>query len=111
MAVWPQIVGGKATDPVCSLATLVRNAHLQTVFWLGDSRFIFFKEGRKMLVLNRKRDEKVIIGNEVVVTVLDVRGDQVRLGFAGPVEVPIHREEVYHRIRNRRGETEHVRCP
>ena len=51
-----------------------------------------------MLVLSRKSGERVIIGTEITVTVLEVRGDRVRLGFHGPAEVPIHREEVRRRI-------------
>jgi carbon storage regulator len=51
-----------------------------------------------MLVLSRKPGEKVLIGTEIVVTVLDVRGDHVKLGFDCPAEIPIHREEIYQRI-------------
>jgi len=51
-----------------------------------------------MLVLSRKRGESVVIGNGITVTVLDVRGDRVRLGFDAPAEVPIHRQEVQQRI-------------
>jgi carbon storage regulator len=52
-----------------------------------------------MLVLSRKRGEKVCIGNEIVVTVAEIRGDRVRLGFECPPQIPVHREEVYRRIR------------
>lgn len=55
-----------------------------------------------MLVLSRKPGEKVFIGNDIVVTVVDVRGDRVRLGFNCPSEVPVHREEVFRRIRSER---------
>lgn len=55
-----------------------------------------------MLVLNRKLGEKVFIGNDIVVTVIDVRGDRVRLGFDCPSEIPVHREEVFRRIREER---------
>ena len=51
-----------------------------------------------MLVLNRKKGQRIIIGNHVEVTVLEVRGDRVKLGFRGPAEVPIHREELFERI-------------
>lgn len=51
-----------------------------------------------MLVLSRKRGETIMIGADVAVTVVDVRGDRVRLGFCAPHEVPVHREEVYSRI-------------
>lgn len=48
-----------------------------------------------MLVLSRRANESLMIGDEIVVTVLEVRGDQVRLGIAAPRSVPVHREEVY----------------
>ena len=51
-----------------------------------------------MLVLSRKQGQRVVIGKDIHVTVLEVRGDRVKLGFEGPVEVPIHREEVSERI-------------
>jgi carbon storage regulator len=51
-----------------------------------------------MLVLSRKKNEKVIIGENIEVRVIDVRGDRVKLGFVGPPDVPIHREEVFRRI-------------
>jgi len=47
-----------------------------------------------MLVLGRKRGESVVIGNDITVTVLEVRGDRVKLGFGAPGEVAIHRAEV-----------------
>lgn len=47
-----------------------------------------------MLVLSRKPGERVAIGSNIFVTVLEVRGNRVRLGFVGPNDVPIHREEV-----------------
>jgi len=51
-----------------------------------------------MLVLSRKKNEKVIIGDNIEVRVIDVRGDRVKLGFIGPQDVPIHREEIFRRI-------------
>lgn len=51
-----------------------------------------------MLVLSRQRDESIIIGDNVVITVVDVRGDKVRLGIDAPVEIPVHRREVYDAI-------------
>ncbi len=50
-----------------------------------------------MLVLSRKRGERIIVG-EIELTVLEVRGDRVKLGFAGPREIPIHREEIHQDI-------------
>jgi len=52
-----------------------------------------------MLVLSRKKDENIIINDNIIVTVVDIRGDKVRLGFDAPKEVPIHRREVYEAIR------------
>ena len=52
-----------------------------------------------MLVLSRKEGQRIRIGESVVVTVVGLSGGRVRLGFEGPVTVPIHREEVYQRIK------------
>ena len=52
-----------------------------------------------MLVLTRKVGEQIFIGEDIRVTVVGIRGEKVRLGFTAPDEVPIHREEVYRRIR------------
>lgn len=51
-----------------------------------------------MLVLTRRIDQSITIGNEIVVTVLEVRGDQVRIGVEAPRSVQVHREEVYRQI-------------
>jgi carbon storage regulator len=51
-----------------------------------------------MLVLSRQRDESIIIGDDIVITVVDIRGDKVRLGIDAPKEVPVHRREVYEAI-------------
>jgi carbon storage regulator len=53
-----------------------------------------------MLVLNRKSGQRVIIGNDVMVMVLKIRGSQVKLGISGPKDITIHREEVFHKITN-----------
>ena len=51
-----------------------------------------------MLVLSRKAEESMFIGDDIKITVLDIRGGQVRIGITAPQEVKIHREEVYQRI-------------
>ena len=51
-----------------------------------------------MLVLARQRDQTVIIGDDIEVTVVDVRGDKVRLGIDAPSDIPVHRQEVYEAI-------------
>ena len=55
-----------------------------------------------MLILSRRPGESVKIGDEVTVTVLGVKGNQLRLGFTAPQNVAVHREEVYERIRAER---------
>ena len=51
-----------------------------------------------MLVLSRHRDESIMIGDDVVVTIVDIRGDKVRLGIDAPADIPVHRQEVYDAI-------------
>jgi carbon storage regulator len=51
-----------------------------------------------MLVLSRQRDESIVINDNVVVTIVDIRGDKVRLGIEAPQEIPVHRREVYDAI-------------
>lgn len=53
-----------------------------------------------MLVLSRLRDEAIMIGDEIEITVVDVRGDKVRLGISAPARVAVHRKEVYEAIRS-----------
>jgi carbon storage regulator len=48
-----------------------------------------------MLVLSRKSDEQIVIGNDVIVTVIEIRGDKVRLGIEAPPHVAVHRQDVY----------------
>src|SRR5688572_3682849 len=52
-----------------------------------------------MLVLSRQRDETIMIGDDIEVTVVDIRGDKVRLGITAPREISVHRKEVYEAIR------------
>lgn len=51
-----------------------------------------------MLVLSRKKDEKIIIGDKITLMVIEIRGDKVRLGIEAPKDVTVHREEVYEAI-------------
>jgi carbon storage regulator len=51
-----------------------------------------------MLVLSRKKNESIVINNDITVTVVEIRGDKVRLGIVAPKEVPVHRQEVYEAI-------------
>lgn len=52
-----------------------------------------------MLVLSRQRDETIMIGDEVEITVVDIRGDKVRLGITAPRHIQVHRKEVYDAIK------------
>lgn len=51
-----------------------------------------------MLVLSRQKDETIMIGDNIQITVVDIRGDKVRLGIVAPIEVSVHRKEVYDAI-------------
>ena len=51
-----------------------------------------------MLVLSRKKNEAIVINKDVVITVIEIRGDKVRLGIVAPKDVAVHREEVYEAI-------------
>ncbi len=51
-----------------------------------------------MLVLSRHRDESIMIGDDIVLTIVDIRGDKVRLGIEAPQDIPVHRQEVYEAI-------------
>ena len=60
----------------------------------------FYREWRTgMLVLSRNIGDSIHIGDDIALTVLDVQGNQVRIGISAPREVPVHREEIYHRIK------------
>ena len=59
-----------------------------------------------MLVLSRQKDESIMIGDDVEITIVDVRGDKVRLGITAPKEIPVHRMEVYEAIQREKKEKE-----
>ncbi len=67
-----------------------------------------------MLVLSRQRDESIMIGDDVEITIVDIRGEKVRLGINAPPHVPVHRKEVYEAIKREKqaaaggGEPGHV---
>jgi len=52
-----------------------------------------------MLVLTRKRDEQIVINDNIVITIVEVRGDKVRIGIEAPKKIPVHRREVYDAIK------------
>ena len=57
-----------------------------------------------MLVLSRQRDESIMIGDDVEIIIVDVRGDKVRLGITAPKEIPVHRREIYDAIQREKTE-------
>ncbi|WP_027218209.1 carbon storage regulator CsrA [Butyrivibrio fibrisolvens] len=61
-----------------------------------------------MLALSRKKNESIIINNNVELTVLEVKGDQIRLGITAPKEIPIYRKEIYIQIQNENKEATDV---
>lgn len=57
-----------------------------------------------MLVLSRKKNESIVINNDITIVVVEIRGDKVRLGVEAPKEVPVHRREVYDAIKRAENE-------
>ena len=57
-----------------------------------------------MLVLSRKKNESIIIDDKIVITVVEIRGDKVRLGINAPRDVPVHRSEVYELLKKQQAE-------
>ncbi len=57
-----------------------------------------------MLVLSRRKDESIMIGDDVEITIVDIRGDKVRLGITAPKTIPVHRREIYEAIQREKSE-------
>ena len=62
-----------------------------------------------MLVLSRQKDQTIMIGDNVEITVVDIRGDKVRLGITAPSEIPVHRKEVYDAIKRENREAANIK--
>src|SRR4051812_49835961 len=62
-----------------------------------------------MLVLSRQRDETIMIGDNIEITIVDIRGDKVRLGITAPATIPVHRKEVYDAIQRENREAARVK--
>src|ERR1700704_1708421 len=63
----------------------------------------------QMLVLSRQRDETIMIGDDIEITIVDIRGDKVRLGITAPATIPVHRKEVYDAIQRENREAARVK--
>ena len=57
-----------------------------------------FQGSKPMLVLSRKNNESIVINDDIIITIVEIRGDKVRLGIVAPRDVPVHRQEVYEAI-------------
>lgn len=64
-----------------------------------------------MLVLSRKKDEKIVIGDSITLMVIDIRHDKVRLGIEAPKNVTVHRQEVYEAIKKQLAEPQELPAP
>lgn len=62
-----------------------------------------------MLVLNRQKDESIMIGNSIEIVIVDIRGDKVRLGINAPKDVAVHRKEIYDAIQKEIREKNNLR--
>ena len=67
---------------------------MKPLSWMVDRTIL----GIFMLVLSRKKDESIVINNDIRIVVVEIRGDKVRLGVEAPKEIPVHRSEVYEAI-------------
>jgi carbon storage regulator len=103
---------GSGSAKTTGCAELFTNPRL----WRGLARKIYQFEFllslfgvRPMLVLSRKRDQQIIIGDGIVITVVEIRGDKVRLGIEAPTDVPVHRKEVYEAIKAHDSQTSSIK--
>jgi len=66
--------------------------------FLSDKASAYTRKEPRMLVLSRQRDESIIVGDNVQITIVDIRGDKVRLGIEAPPDISVHRKEVFDAI-------------
>ena len=91
--------------PADSSPTMQQFKHLAGSRFLGGNRKVV-----TMLVLSRKPDEQIVIGDGIVITVVEIRGDKVRLGIEAPRDVSVHRQEVAEALR-KAAETVNLNTP
>jgi carbon storage regulator len=82
------------------LHTGLARIHLILQHWTERAGLHRYQRGAAMLVLSRKKNESIIINDNITVTVIEIRGDKVRLGIEAPKHVTVHRREVYEAIQN-----------
>src|SRR5262249_31345541 len=74
------------------------------IVWMDCTSALQLRKGyAPMLVLSRKKNESIVINNDITITVVEIRGDKVRLGIVAPKDVPVHRKEVYDAIHGTNG--------
>jgi carbon storage regulator len=78
---------------------------------LGSSDLSHVSKECNMLVLSRKKNESIVINDDITVVVVEIRGDKVRLGIEAPKEVPVHRREVYDAIKENEAAQNEVASP
>ena len=78
---------------------------------LRSNDLIHVSKECNMLVLSRKKNESIVINNDITVVVVEIRGDKVRLGVEAPKEVPVHRREVYDAIQQNEAAQSEVAAP
>lgn len=71
-------------------------------FCILEEAFFFKEEAIRLLVLTRKPNQSIVIGDEIEITVVEVKGEQVRLGINAPKHISVHRREVYEAIKGGR---------
>jgi carbon storage regulator len=84
----------------------LRGKHLGDLPNAGLRPGALLGEACAMLVLSRKKNESIIIDQEIRITVVEIRGDKVRLGIEAPKEVPVHRSEIHAAIQSERAAAE-----